>query len=644
MKRILAMLLALVMVFSLVACGPSGTQGGNTGDEKDPYTGIAYSTDTQYDYLYSAEMTTWNYLSSAHPDNHKPLSNFVDCLIEVDSMGNLGPCIAESWTTSDDGLKWTFKLRQDVKWYTCDGEEYGNVTANDFVFAAQKVADSVFNSGIASPVLNTVAGAQDFYNGATTDPTTIGVKALDEYTLEYTLLAETPYFLTMLDYGCFQPLNEKFYNEIGAENFGTDRDTILYCGAYLSKSWVPQQENVWVKNEKYWDADKVYIETVYGRYNEQAETIAPEMFLRGEIDSASVSTNILDEWMSGENANVVHPTKQDGWVGTLLFDYDPNRVNFSDDAKEANYIKAVNNKNFRMAIATGIDKDYVLTNFDPYNIGALSWNLMVPSGFVSADGKDYVNYGNLSEVSEGMFDKDAAIKYRDAAVAELTAAGVTLPIELPVYYHTGVGHDQMWLLIEKQLEELLGNDFIEITVYAGPATDFNTAIRRAGVWGMFEGGWSPDYADPATYFEPYEYGSSYGGQEFMTDSAYSTGYIYTQADFDSGLVKDEDMIGKERLTWYAMIEEALAESDLAKRYELFAKAEEYALEEAFFIPLRRRLSNGYEASLLAPFEKADTLSGFSPHHFKGVHMLSKSYSTEEYNTAKAAWEAAKAGK
>ena len=124
MKKYLALLLSVVMVIGLLAgCTGGGTEpqgGGESGEAGvDPYTGIAYSSDTEYDYLYSEEITSMNYLATSVSANQKPLANFVDTLIEYDNLGNIVPDLATSWEESEDGLTWTFHLRDDAKWYTC---------------------------------------------------------------------------------------------------------------------------------------------------------------------------------------------------------------------------------------------------------------------------------------------------------------------------------------------------------------------------------------------------------------------------------------------------------------------------------------------------------------------------------------------
>jgi len=674
MKKIIALVLALAMVFCLAACGAKSEEGTtNTGNgtattnngtaasgetaavAADPYTGIAYAADTEYTYLYSAELTSWNYLKTSVTANQKALANFVDTLVEYDNLGNLVPCLAESWEESEDGLTWTFHLRQDAKWFDCEGNEYAPVTAHDFVYAAQLICNVDFDSDIPDMLTAYIVNGSELYNKVIDDFSQLGVEATDDYTLVYHLKNACPYFATLLTYGCYFPVNQAYFesmeldtpeveiddngNEVVTTNvFGTDYDKLLYNGAYICTTWMPNEGMTWVKNDGYWDAAKVYITKVSAKFNAQAESIAPEMYLRGELDECTVTTNILDDWLSGDNAQFVHGTMTKGGIMYMPFDFNPH---FEDEAASTNYKIAVNNKNFRLSIATGINKEYTLSAYDPNGVSEIICNRMVPANFASVNGKDYTQFGDVTKYNDGMYDPEAAVAYRDAAIAELEAAGCTFPVAIPCYYNPSEANmDSAYLLLEKQLEELLGSDYIDITVYAGPSTNFIGTIRRPGLWGLFEAGWSPDYADPATYFEPFGYGWTFGSLEYIEGDEYKTGYIYTEEDYANNVIDDEELVGTPQYVFNSYVEAARAETDLEKRYELFAKAEQFVLDEAMVIPYRF-FNDGYVASNIAPFEKECSMAGVCSYKLKGVHLLEKSYSMDEYETAKAAWEAAK---
>ena len=671
MKKLLAVLLVLVLAMSMLAAcggtsggnsGSSGGSGGSSGGEgsgdlgTDPYSGIAYAADTEYTYLYDSEITSMNYLATSVSQNQKSLANFVDTLVEYDNHGNMIPCLAESWETSDDGLTWTFHLRKGVKWYNSDKEEVAEVTANDFVYSARLVADANFDSDMPDMLISYIVNGSDLYSGAMDDFTQLGVEAVDDYTLVYRLRQPCAYFATLLTYGCYLPIYGPFYESLAVEGaepapepaegeeeeevitneFGTDFDKILYNGGYICTNWMPQEEYIWEKNENYWDADNIFITKVHGIYNAQAGSIAPEMYLRGEIDETNVTTAILDDWLNGENAQYVHNTMPTGRVQYMLLNFNPN---FDDKAASDNYRIAVNNKNFRKSIATGLDKLYSLSAYDPKSPEDLVCNRLILDGFAVIDGEDYTDIGEATKFNEPQFNEEEAKKYKDAAKEELTAAGCTFPIQMPLYYNpSSPNQDQNCQLIETQLESLLGNDYIEITVYAGPATNYIAEVRRPGLWGLFEGGWGPDYADPATFFEPFGYGWTYGSLEYIEGDQYKTGYVYTDEDLANAVLDDSDYVGQPQMVFNSMVEKAKAETqDMKKRYELFSEAEAYMLEEVLTIPYYKG-NDGYKASNMTVFDQELSMAGICAYKLKGRHMLEKSYSMEEYEAAKAKWE------
>ena len=364
-----------------------------------------------------------------------------------------------------------------------------------------------------------------------------------------------------------------------------------------------------------------------------------DIILRGEIDSCSVTTNILDEWLNGDNAQYVHQSKKLGTIMYMLFNFNPK---MDDEAANEAYRAAVINKNWRMSIVYGLNKAYCLSAYDPYYAEERVTNLMIPADFAMVDGKDYTEFGNLPELSKGFYDEAKALEFRDAAKAELEAAGVPLPIQIPVFYNPSTPNmDNSFQLIEKQLEELLGTDYIDITVYAGPTTNFIGEVRRPGKWGLYEQGWSPDYADPATYFEPFGYGWTFGSQEYIEGDEYKTGYIYTEEDYANNVIDDEELVGTPQMVFNSLVEAARAEKELNARYELFAKAEEYALTEGLMIPYQQ-YNDGYVASKLALYEAENAMAGICAYKYKGMHLLEKSYSMDEFEKATEAWEADKA--
>ena len=204
-------------------------------------------------------MTTFDYLVTNSAAEYDVLANCVDTLVEYNHLGVMQPGLATDWSCSDDGLVWTFKIREGAVWVTHEGEEYGPTTAHDFVNSLKYSFNPDNGSRSCNIAYSILKNGTEYYTGEITDFSQVGVKAVDDYTLEYTLVRPCPYFLTMLTYNPFMPLNGDFLAEIGEENFGTDSTTVLYNGAYIVTEWEPQDYRIMVKNEKYWDAEHVYI-------------------------------------------------------------------------------------------------------------------------------------------------------------------------------------------------------------------------------------------------------------------------------------------------------------------------------------------------------------------------------------------------
>ncbi len=227
MKRLFALMLAMMMLITACSSGGTETSGDNVAEVQE------------YRIVYSGEVTTLNYLVTSSTNEFAIAANLVDTLIDYDRYGVVQPCLATEWSVSDDGLVWTFKLREGVKWLTHEGEEYAEVTAQDFVDAMKYILNPANESKTANIAYSVLKNAEEYYNGEIRDFEQVGVKAIDKYTLEYTLKEPTPYFLSMLTYVCFFPVNGQFLEEVG-DKFGTDNLNLLYNGAYILETFEPQ--------------------------------------------------------------------------------------------------------------------------------------------------------------------------------------------------------------------------------------------------------------------------------------------------------------------------------------------------------------------------------------------------------------------
>lgn len=663
-KRLLAALLALVMVLAMAACGSNGDSTGTTAAGSDaadaPTASVAENA--VYRTLYSSEVTTLNYLITGQTNELSIAANVVDGLVEYDSYGNVQPALATGWKQNEDATVWTFHIREGVMWVDKDGNEVAPVTANDFVSSAHYACDANNDSDTFYTMSGVIAGADDYYEwtayqmalATATDGTDengnpvklvknedgeeevleevpeasvedIGVKALDDYTLEFTLASSRPYFISMVSFGPYMPVYGPFLAECGSK-FGTSNEYLLYCGAFILSTYEPQQQRVLTKNESYWDKDNVFLDAIQMTYNAEAASIATTMYLSGDVDQADVSSNLLSAMLADPaTADLIHPTRSDtSYSYWYLFNFDPN---FDAEYEPENWNLAVNNENFRKSIVHAFNRLPALATSDRTDPESLKNNTITPSGFASAS-KDFAYYGGLAAYTDGdNFDADLALQYKDAAIAELTAAGATFPIKMLMCYNpTSSNWAEECQVVEQNIENVLGADYVDIIIEAGPETGFLGAIRRSGKYAFMKCNWGADYADPETWTDPFTY------YENGNQSSYS--FIYESEDPTTQALYAEYM---------DLVDAAKAiTDDMDARYEAFAAAEAFLLDHAFVIPFS--ISNrSYQMCNLNVFEGQYASFGMASLRYKGQHLYDTSMSIEQFQTAYAEWKAQLAG-
>jgi len=590
----------------------------------------AFAEEAVYTTLYSGEVTSLNYLTTSTTNEFALAANVIDTLVEYDSFGLVQPSLAESWENTNEGLTWTFKIRKGVKWVDGEGKEVAEVTAHDFVSAAKYILDAQNASGTADILYGVIEGAEEYYDGTATpkegeeaapkmDWDTVGIKALDDYTLEYTLIAPTPYFLSMTTYVCFMPVYEPFVVSKGAEfGLATGNDTLLYCGAYYLSEFKPQESRVLSKNTLGWDADNVTIDKVVYQYNKEASTISATLYLNGDVDSASIENDVAAEWLADPaKADYIRPVRQTSFYTYMyMFNFNPGK-GLPAEYQPENWAKAVANENFRQSIFAGFDRVKAMTITDPDNAEELVYNSVTPPNFVTYEGVDYVNMGSLAEVTAlgtDTFDADAALAYKAAAMEELKDT-VTFPVLIYMPYNTGVsGWTEESQLVEQQLEETLGTDYIDVIIDGYPSSGFLNSTRRAGNYCIMKTNWGPDYADPQTYTDIFR--------------AENNSYLF---------LSDHEGAKELADAYYTLVDAAHAiTNDLQARYLAYAEAEAYLIKHAVVIPFGPG-SGGYTASRIDPFSQQFAPFGISNERYKGSVLLEEPMSTDMYYDAYDLW-------
>ncbi|MDL2318930.1 peptide ABC transporter substrate-binding protein [Eubacteriales bacterium OttesenSCG-928-A19] len=621
MRRTLAILLCLVMTLSSSLALASEASG--------------IAAEQVFRKVYVSEVDTWDYLYNSAGTEYGDL---VDCLIENDTYGMPQPCVAESWEVSEDGTVYTFHIRPGIKWYTHTGEEYGEVTAHDFVFSAKTILTADYGSKTSDILTGFFVNADEYFSG-NCEWEDVGVKALDDYTLEYTLIGPISYFLSNLTYVCFIPCNEQFFNECG-DKWATSNEYLLYNGGYIMTDLQPQVGRTLVKNENYWDAENIHLERQEYIFNSEASTLGPVMVQTGEAHEADIPGGMLDSWISDPAlASMLRPIRPgnspySSYSYFYMFNFWPTfdeEIGGSHDT----WTTVVNNENFRKSFFHALDRVGAMETQDPYSPEIYINNTITLPDFVSANGVSYSQMGDLAAFANtDSFDPALALEFKAKAMEELAAEGIEFPVTVYCPYNSS---STEWTnraqVVEQQMEATLGEDYIDIVIDGYPSTDFLNVTRRAGNYAWMECYWGADFQDPGSYCDPFRLGQKYNYMWYGDGMAEET----TEDDPEGRLGFD----GKywKNYIYDEMYDEANAEQvDMEKRYLALANLEAWLIDTGIVTPYAIG-GVGYMSSYLNPFEQITDYFGISRGKHKHQYLYNAPMGLDEYEEAMEKWQA-----
>lgn len=654
-RRMLCLVLCLLMAVSVLAGCGSKDSGSTTAAAGETTAAAGESSEAGesgsnvYRVLYSGEVTTLNYLTTASTNEIAIGANVIDTLLEYDSNGEIQQSLATDWSYDEATLTWTFTIREGQKWIDSTGTPVADVTAQDFVDAMKYVLTPENVSSTAQLLFGVIANAEEYYNGLAgegdpIDFSEVGVKAVDACTLQYTLAQEVPYFLSMVTYVCFMPAYGPQLEELGT-SFATSADTMYYNGAFYISGFEPQVQMVMTKNPYNWDAEHVYLDAIQRTYNAEADTIGAEMAKRGEIDYTSLSSDIVDAWLSDPATSSMVSMERPSidYCYFYCFNFNMHKLNenystegmsgYSVDEKyePANWELAVNNENFRQSIKYAINRIstmYVNTgdNADP---STYIENTITPEGFAvnSETGEDYTAQARFADIMAGDFyNAETAADYKAKAMEELSAQGCTFPVKVLVRYNPATTNwEDECVVLEQQLESVLGTDYVDIIIEAGPSEGFLSAVRRSSDYMLMLCNWGADYADPETWTDPF-YQSQNEDGSFGPGSKYA--YLATA-------ITDNTASADTVKEYFTLVEAAKAiTSDTTARYAAFAEAEAYLIEHALVIPYGVSVSD-FVVSKLNPWEGQYAAFGVSNQRYKGQKLYDHFVTMEEYEASAA---------
>ena len=627
---------ALLATGVLVACGNS-----KSSDSTAPKA---------YGYVYSADPETLDYLISGKQSTKVATSNGIDGLFTNDKYGNLTPAIAEDWSVSKDGLTYTYKIRKGVKWMTSDGEEYAEVTAKDFVNGLKHAADK--KSEALYLAETSVKGLSDYLTGNSKDFSTVGIKAVDDYTLEYTLNQPEPYWNSKMAYSIFWPLNEEFEKSKGSDFAkATDPTSLLYNGPFLLKGLTAKSSIEFAKNEQYWDKENVHLDTVTLAYFDGSDQESLERnFTSGAYSFARLypTSSNFSKVEESYKDNIFY-TPSGAGVGGLGVNIDRQNYKYTSkttDEEKTSTKKALLNKDFRQALNFAFDRTAYSAQVNGKEGAPLAVrNLFVKPDFVSAGEKTFgdlvaekvTTYGdewknvNFADGQDGLFNADKAKAEFAKAKTALEAEGVKFPIHLDVPVdQTSKNYIARIQSFKQSVEKVLGEENVVIDIQQISKDEFfnvtyYAANAAAEDWDLSGAvGWNPDYEDPSTYLDILKSTNSEQTKTYMgyDDPSNGAAAKVGMKDYDKLL----DEAGKET-------------SDLNKRYEKYAAAQAWLTDSSLFLPAMSSSGAAPFISRVVPFSASYSQSGDkgSDVYFKYIQLQDKVVTKADYEQAREKW-------
>ncbi|WP_156291838.1 peptide ABC transporter substrate-binding protein [Oceanobacillus salinisoli] len=513
------LLMLCLLLTGLVACGG---QDNTEQSNETPSTEGTQEQGEQVLNLLSAETIT-SMDSSMATDSYsfEFLGAAMEGLYRLDENSNPVEGIATDHDVSEDGLTWTFTLREDAQWSNGDP-----VTAHDFVYAWKRAVDPNTGSEYGPYMMNGVIKNAEAINNGEMDVEELGVSADGDYSLVVELENPIPYFESLTTFPTFYPQNEAFVEEQG-DDYATSTEALVFNGPFTLENW-KSTSNSWelVKNESYWDAETVQLEKLTFEVVKDAQT-AVRLYEEGTVDRADLSSDLVDQYATHENYTVIPET--------FIF-----YLKFNQTTSEA-----LANKDVRAAISRAFNKEALVTEI--LNDGSLVANGLIPQDFVQTpDGVDF-REANGDLVTH---DVEAAQEFWERGLEELG----TDTVELELLSSDNDESKVMGEYLANQLETNLPG--LDISLRRVPFEQRKDLDAKMD-YDIQISSWGPDYLDPMTFMNLFV---TEGGNNKMG---------YSNAEYDQ-LINDAATTNA---------------SDKEARYNNFLEAEQILFEDAAIAPI-----------------------------------------------------------
>ena len=679
MKKFLALLLAVVMVLSLAACGseapapapteapaeqPAETPAEQPAEEPTAEPVEEYTGPDTFSMIANFDITTLDYVYNNKSSNGDYVNNFVEGLLTQDNHGKLVPGMASEWSCNDDASEWYFTIRDDAVWSTSAGEEYDAVTAEDFVTGLKHAVDS--KSETLGLVADLIVGLREYSEG-TGKWEDVGIKA-DGNQLTYTLTGPCGYFDGMTTYTILWPINAEFLESKGSDFGAVEPDSILYNGCYILSSLVPAQEVRFDANPNYYDAKNVFVQHVVVTYSDGKDPAQNfNMFVNGEVTSTTVNQSLpevvakaAELYPDNQYKSMTTATSYWGafnWDRQLYALYNDPSVSTTSktDAQKADAKAAILNADFRRAVYAAYSAHAVeaITLGEEHADGVIR-NTLVPYTFaMTTDGRSYgsivekyaaelvADYEgiDLNDGHDAWYNPELAKTFAERAKEELGDSVSEWPIHIDVpVYAASENQKNMQLAMKKSIEDAIG-DYVVIDLQF---LEGNSSVYYSSFYNMptgeensidlvFGAGWGPDYGDPLTYLHCFDV---HDGDMLN----------YSGINIESQGQSEEQKAVLETLGLNE-VQEIVDQATAAtgdERIELFAKAEAMLLTNGILRPYSTSGAN-ISISKVKPFTVGYGLYGQAAYnqvpYFKYMQLLDEPVTAAEYEAAKEAWMA-----
>ena len=660
MKKKLSRLLALALAAALTLSGcSSGTTEEAESSAEAPSSAAQEEQETQENEIKdlviykspSGELSTFNILYAQNGSDFSQLTNLMDPLLEINNHNQVIPCIAEEYGTNDNGLTWTFKIREGVKWVNMNGNEMADLTAQDFLTAMEWTFNFHKNSGVLGANLTSILeGASEYYEYTKSLSTeeaysltagegsvfrdTVKIEAPDDYTLIFHCLNNIPYFddLAVNMY----PLSQYLVDALGGPDGvqAMNNENMWYNGCYTMTSYVQGNEKTLTKNPAYWDKDCKLFDTVTIKIVDSTDT-AYQLYQSGEIDQVSLYESTIQTILDDPNHEYhdsmipLQPTRS----YSIRFNFDKYK---EDGTPDTNWNTAAANKAFRLSIYYGLDLTNYYSRLNPLDPLSCENEYYTMKGLAyTSDGTDYtelvrqeLELPELNGEQIVRLDAEKAEQYKQQAIEELTALGVTFPVEMDLYItannQTVMDHARV---LQQVYSDCFGDDYIKLNIKSY-VSNLISEVLTPKLHSFYEDSWVPDYGDPKTFLD----------QEVMgSDSAFYAN-ILTNINSVEESEATKDLLETYR-TFTEMVDQASQiYDDNDKRLQAFAEAEAYMIENALVIP------SYYPVSLcltkIDPYSTVNAIFAWQNGKMKNWETNADGYTTEKIEAIKAEYEAA----